>query len=583
MGLAGQKGDRDNSSELLAVFEELTDSRSDPGRLNGDGSDILYTTSRDIVSAFEGEKFKAVLHGRIDNEASLREEFGVSEEISRAELIVEIYREEGEKFQEELLGSYTFVIYDLRSEKLLLGRDATGLQSLYYSVKEDLVIFSTEISALIEHEDLSCGTNREAVASYLKGEMDRREETFYQDIKRLPPDSTLVIDEEVRLLEHCSLKDEFRGNSTESAKSLREVLEEPVKDRLEDRKKVGVLMSGGLDSTAVASIAYSFDRDVEALSMLFDRFEEADERERISDAAEEIGLDVRKHRGDEETPSINDELLGDLMRNGPCVNPNSRASHKSYVEASENGFDILLSGGGGNILDGSRLAYADMLRNGELEKFVRTARNDSLSNRQIIGWCGLAPLFPRLASLIVSEKSEVHQELLAEEYLDREVEDIGAEVKRLEAEQMLGSILSPEVDIQMDIGRKLALKEGIELRYPYMDERVLRFVAHTETGTLFGENGHKTAFRQAFSEDLPESIIDYDGNETLEPLIRHSLCEAESDEIKSELDSSILEKKGIVKKGASKTLYKRYRKGEVSTSVFWRYLSTEIWLSNRFN
>lgn len=177
------------------------------------------------------------------------------------ELLLHAYRAWGEGCVERVIGDFAFAIWDTRRETLFCARDHFGVKPFYYSLTDDTFLFSNTLDTLLLLPAVSDRMHDPAVADFLLfGFNQDLGTTTYADIRRLPPAHALTCSAAgLRLRRYWTLPTDgqvaFRRES-EYVEQFARRWRAAVRDRLRT-PRVGVLMSGGLDSTAVAATAHA--------------------------------------------------------------------------------------------------------------------------------------------------------------------------------------------------------------------------------------------------------------------------------------------------------------------------------------
>jgi len=205
-----------------------------------------------------------VFNGEIYNHPALRERLlkaghrFISH--SDTETIVHLYEDLGSGCVEQLRGMFAFAIWDSRTDRLFIARDRLGIKPLYYCVTRDCILFGSEIKVLLAAGDISPAFDRSTLPEYLAFGYLSGQETCYQKIHKLMPGHWMEIDSKGQLrteqywnLRNCG--DDVRGDQSYYVKAYREMLENAVKSHLMSDVPLGVFLSGGLDSSAVAALA----------------------------------------------------------------------------------------------------------------------------------------------------------------------------------------------------------------------------------------------------------------------------------------------------------------------------------------
>jgi len=175
------------------------------------------------------------------------------------ETIVHLYEEYGEACVNALQGMFAFALWNEKEKKLFVARDRLGIKPLYYYERKGELIIGSEIKAILEHPDVSREVNLEALNLYLTLQYVPSPLTMFSGIKKLPPGHYLVWARgkmnikqywDVTFLERKQKVDEKAAKE-----ELKSKIEEAVRVRMRADVPLGVLLSGGIDSGAIASFA----------------------------------------------------------------------------------------------------------------------------------------------------------------------------------------------------------------------------------------------------------------------------------------------------------------------------------------
>jgi asparagine synthase (glutamine-hydrolysing) len=204
-----------------------------------------------------------VYNGEIYNHAALREQL-----IARGhrynthcdtETIVHLYEEYGRDCVQQLRGMFAFAIWDTRKRSLFIARDRLGIKPLYYRVTPESLLFGSEIKVILAHPGVRPEFHRAGLPEYLAFGYLSGEETFYEGIRKLMPGHTLELDEsgQVRIEPYWDLRtsdDQSSHPESYYIQTYRDMLEQAVTSHLMSDVPLGVFLSGGVDSSAVAAL-----------------------------------------------------------------------------------------------------------------------------------------------------------------------------------------------------------------------------------------------------------------------------------------------------------------------------------------
>ncbi|MBU0703759.1 MAG: asparagine synthase (glutamine-hydrolyzing), partial [Chloroflexi bacterium] len=249
--------------------------------------------------ANEDETMWIVFNGEIYNYRELRAYLQKRGHVFRTrtdtEVILHLYEEFGVDCAQHLNGIFAFAIWDARREELVIARDRMGIKPLYYTEAAGQLIFGSEMKALLAHPDVARDIDPISLNEYLAFEYVPSPRTIIRDVHRLEPGHILRYDARglhVQQYWNISLaRSEYRPpvNWRDYASGLQDTLKDAVRQELVSDVPVGVLLSGGIDSSTIAALMVeSYPGTVDSFSI---GFEEAsfDESRYARMAAEHLG------------------------------------------------------------------------------------------------------------------------------------------------------------------------------------------------------------------------------------------------------------------------------------------------------
>jgi len=220
-----------------------------------------------------------------------------------ASLILHAWRAWGEECVSHLLGDFAFAIWDARRETLFCARDHLGVKPFFYAETRGAFVFASAIACLRAEAAVPDVLDELAIADYLLFEMSQDPgATAFASIRRLPPAHCLeVSDSGIRMRRYWQPP---RGRlalpreGDDALERFDELLQRAVADRLRS-PRVSVLMSGGVDSPALASASLRLGAQVKAFCSVYDRIIPDEERHYSSLAARALGIEIRHRPCDE--------------------------------------------------------------------------------------------------------------------------------------------------------------------------------------------------------------------------------------------------------------------------------------------
>jgi asparagine synthase (glutamine-hydrolysing) len=230
--------------------------------------------------ANEDESIWIVFNGEIYNHADLRRQLEAAGHRYRTrsdtETIVHAYEQWGDDCVDRFRGMFAFAVWDAPRRRLLLARDRLGIKPLYWALSGGRLTFASEIKAVLESGVVSAAPNEDAIPELLSTRYLSGSETMFRGVHRLLPGHVLVFEgggavtrqwwdvptgppDTGAAMSKRDAVDEFRAR-----------LEDAVRTRLMADVPLGMFLSGGLDSSAIAALmARMIDRPLQTFSVAF--------------------------------------------------------------------------------------------------------------------------------------------------------------------------------------------------------------------------------------------------------------------------------------------------------------------------
>lgn len=206
-----------------------------------------------------------VFNGEIYNFRSLRDELRAKGHTFRSatdtEVILAAYREWGTGFLQRLSGMFAFAIHDARDGTVLLARDRAGEKPLFYSTERGQLLFASELKAIMAHPEFVRRLDPDAFEHYLAYGYVTRDLCMLAGVQKLTPGTAMryrIADGSVERWTYWELPAEGDTDDQpeeELVDRLHGLLRDAVRRQLVADVKVGVLLSGGLDSSLVTAVA----------------------------------------------------------------------------------------------------------------------------------------------------------------------------------------------------------------------------------------------------------------------------------------------------------------------------------------
>jgi asparagine synthase (glutamine-hydrolysing) len=455
---------------------------------------------------------------------------------SDTEVIVHLYEELGPKCVEKLRGMFAFAIWDENTKTLFLARDRVGIKPLYYCLTEESLVFASEIKAILADPSIHRQIAPEMIDRFLTFLYVPGEETLLKGIRKLAPGHYLLVRDGKAVIEQywdLRFAEPSRSQSFKDAEAvLQSLLAETVNLHMIADVPVGVLLSGGVDSTGVLSFAVNgTDKKVSSFTVGFSGGQVADERPFAKLAADRFGT---QHHDMTITAEDFAAFLPKYVwhMEEPVCEPPAIAMY--YVsKLASNYVKVLLSGEGG---DEAFAGYSNYRNLVWLERFKRglsplygaVARGLSLAD-SLFHLPRVAKYVPlmndRFPDYYYSRASNPYRyagNRLGEVYSGDFAQSIDREyslrpLRKLQAhvqgQNTLDAMLyidtktwlPDELLIKAD---KMTMANSVELRVPLLDHRVLEFAASLPPSFKLRGFTPKYILKKALSQKIPKEIRD---------------------------------------------------------------------------
>jgi len=442
--------------------------------------------------------FNGEIYNFLDLQRQLAELGHTFRSHSDTEVILAAYRQWGVECLARLNGMFAFAIYDEARQRLFLARDRAGEKPLFYAVRNGALVFASELKALMETPAFPRRIDPEALDLYLAIGYVPGENCILQDARKLPAAHALLFDlgaGSARCWRYWQLPDpptaQTAGASDQDLlQSFETLLEDAVRRQMQADVPVGVLLSGGVDSSLITAMAVRASSQVNTFTVGFSDFANYDESPHARLIARHFGTRHLELKADHIEP----ELLARLARqyDEPMLD-SSMLPTFLVSQLVRQHCTVALGGDGGDELFGGYIHHGRLLwtqeRFGRLPTSLRRAAASLARVVLPTGFRGrnwlqsLACDFNRSLPLIAAyfdgkERQQLMQgsaprpwPLVAESVWRARipaVEDLLQRVTRLE----FATYMADDILVKVD---RASMLNSLEVRAPLLDHRMIEF------------------------------------------------------------------------------------------------------------
>lgn len=480
----------------------------------------------------ERERLAITCDARIDNRDELIQKLSIrrpSAEIPDSEVILGAYARWGTSCPEQLVGDFSFAIWDEREQILFCARDRFGVKPFcYYLLEGRLFSFASQINALLKLP-IPRRLNEWLIAELFEPTLEGFDKTatFYQDILKLEPACTLTVGSRgVEIRRYWSLdtsREILLGSDEEYVEAYREIFSEAVRCRMRSTGRVGLLLSGGIDS---ASIAGAASRIANETGMELHTFcgiasENCREEAYIRAVLERIPLPSHLVRSDEASKYVDDFERAILQAAEPVEPTRNYLPRILYRVAHQSGVRVVMDGVDGDMATSHSVPIPHLLRAGQwmaaLSMSRETATCYGMSTWSVLRCWGMRPVAPRFITNLwdkLNRRQQWNTRFLAHSYTQQiglaallshhhaEWVELKCDPRREQAHFISSGILPFSYE-QYDI---TGASMGIEPRHPFSDQRLVEFCLGVPSAQKAWKGYSKALLRRGADPRVPAEV-----------------------------------------------------------------------------
>lgn len=473
---------------------------------------ILDLTSAGNQPFSIGENHHIIFNGEVYNYLEIKQDLiskGYSFKTgSDTEVLLTLYIESGTSRFNELNGMWSFMIYDLVNDLIIVSRDRFGIKPVYVLEQDNQVYFSSEIKQLLTFTKTKT-PNEKLISNYLYSyALDYNNESFFKEINKLPPSSNLIFNlstgkSTTENYWDFSEEDLSKATTDELETQYKELLESSIRLRLRSDVKIGNTLSGGLDSSSIAVLAHNIsDGNIFNYSIISDNPKVSEEKY-IDALIQENGINVKKINFDNTDPWT---LVHDVIQHHdePILSLSTVAHYKMMETLKkESDITVVLSGQGG---DESLAGYnkyfffniKDLIRQGKYAQALKE----------------LSYLAPRLGSEFKLKHAKRYlpvfnkiglQSNSFENIISLEKHSLPLGSASSLRDRQMSDIKHYSVPALCHYEDRNSMAHSLEIRLPFLDYRLVNFSLNLPNHMKINKGVNKQILRSSVKE-LPSSI-----------------------------------------------------------------------------
>lgn len=492
------------------------------------GEQPVYNEDKSVVVVMNGE-----LYNFREVRADLEEHGHKFETHSDTEILPHLYEEFGDAMLDQINGMFAFALWDKLRERMLIARDRFGEKPLYYGVFDGTLVFGSELKVLLANPLVKTELNLDAVRQFLSFDYVPAPASIYKNIFKLPAAHCLTVENgKVSTKRYWNLTWEKSESDFDSkTEELRTLLADAVRMRLVSDVPLGILLSGGIDSSTVAAYATQFSTErVKTFSIGFEE-DSFDESKFARQVAEHLGTEHYEERLSvgkaADLISQVGTWLDEPMSDGSLI-PTFLLSR--FVRRH---VTVALGGDGGDeIFAGYPMYWAHRVARAyeRIPKAIRSGMIEPVVNSLPVSTKNMSfdykakrfvaaskyDLVTRHHSYFGSFSPDGQRRVLSRDVLEQTEEDVYRSARELlricdatndiEKMQFLDINYYMAEDILTKVDRA-SMAVSLEVRAPFLDPRVAQFAASIPIDYKLKGNKGKYILKKAVEPLLPASIL----------------------------------------------------------------------------
>jgi len=481
-----------------------------------------------------------VFNGEIYNYQELRKELIKNGHVFRTEtdteVIIHLYEEYGEKFLSRLRGMFAFALWNETKRELFLARDRVGIKPLYYYCDGTSIIFASEIKAILKDPAVKKEIAYPVIDRFFTYFYTPGIDTLIKNIYKLSPGCFMLIKDGKMKTKHywdlsfavCETGLTFR----EQKEQLLELLRESAQLHMVSDVPVGILLSGGVDSTALLNLSLEAGKKLSTFTIGFDGEDFEDERVYAKLAAEKFGsthyeMTIRA------SDFVNFLPEYVMHMEEPVCEPPAIALYYISKLAKEH-VKVLISGEGGDEAFAGYQNYRNFIFLENLKTILGPANKTASFIFDKLG--NYAPLkkIKKYAPLMRMPLDQYYysRSTTPYDFFNREIDDLySPEFKSMVSKKFsleptdscfktikyTDDVLSKMLYIDTKTwlpddllikADKITMANSIELRVPLLDHKVLEFAANLPSYCKVNGLTTKYILKEVFADKVPVEIIE---------------------------------------------------------------------------
>ena len=547
--------------------------------LSFSGHQPMFSKDEKLVIIFNGEIFNYI---EIRNELKHKYHFNTGTD---TEVVLTAYLEWGEKCLDKFNGMFAFVIYDIEKNEVFGARDRFGIKPFYYYHDEDRFIFASEIKS-ITPQLKKIESNDKLIYDYLLyNRNNHTTDTFFKGIKKLEHGSWFRIHKK-ELIFHkwYNLRSKIKNNHYMSPKDYRDLLNDSIKLRLRADVPIGVTLSGGIDSSSIASsLINDFNiNDFNTFSVVYGKDDANDESEYIDEFK---GIVKNMHYTSPTAEDFFNEFEDLIIAHSEPMPDTSPFVQHKVMQLASNYVKVTLDGQGAD----EQLAgyhnffgsyYLELLKQLRLGRFITENLEYLKKHKKFEALKYL--IYYILPIKLQAKASRKIFSSIKKSFFDKYKHSSNINELLYKPKNLKDSLLQHfeyKLEHLLKYEDLNSMHFSIESRVPYLDYRLVEATLSTPSNQKIKNGETKHLLREALKDILPEKIANRkDKKGFTNPRGKWFRSEKFRLFIFDLINSDSFKNRGYFDSDIANAQYKKHLEGRIDISKeIWKWINLEIW------
>ena len=484
--------------------------------LSNNADQPMHDDTHDFVIVFNGE-----IYNFLDLKKELEVEYNFKSS-SDTEVILKAYKKWGYECVNHFNGMFAFAIYDIAKSTIFCARDRAGQKPFYYHHKKDVFAFSSELKNLVS-DYVSPSIKMSSLNEYFKFGFVAGENTIYSDFKKLPPAHYLVYSinkNEIKTFKYWQPNTNSKINNSNldyNVDKFSDILNSVVKRHLISDVPLGILLSGGIDSSLVTAFAAKHKPDLKTFTVTFPQFQrynEAGHAKKVSDYFSTNHIEI-------ETEKVNPEIILPILAkqfDEPLIDSSMIPTFLVSKEVSKY-CKVVLGGDGGDELFGGYNHYQKLVLSNNIKKvlpqffwkfFSKFYKFLPIGFRGRVWLESLKYDLKKDLPIVASYFNDFDRKrLLNKDFFDH---DDNQKINKIYRSKDLGeramwtdflNYLPEDILVKTD---RTSMLNSLELRAPFLDNEIIEFSEKLDNNFKFDNLNKKILLKTLSKKILPKNL-----------------------------------------------------------------------------